>query len=421
MKKILVVGSGGREAAVVDALLRSNGVSEVFVAPGNGWLEGKADVTCVKIGVMEFEKLVEFALEKGVNLAVVASDDPLVGGLVDAFKSAGVRAFGPEKKAAIIEGSKAFSKNLMQRYGIPTAGFSVFESAKSAREFLEKANFPQVIKADGLALGKGVVIAQNFKEAEAALNSLTAKFGEKIVIEEFMEGVEVSVLAFTDGKTIRPMVTAMDHKRIGEGDTGENTGGMGTVAPNPFYTKEVASECMERIFLPTVAAMNAENRTFKGCLFFGLMITKDGAKVVEYNCRFGDPETQVVLPLLKGDFLEILESVVDERLSEVSVEFLPKSACCVVVASGGYPGEFERGFEVELPLVKDGEFLFGAGLKRENGVLKTSGGRVVGCVCVRETLNDAVGGALELAKKVKFSGAYFRRDIGAKALKKEQK
>ncbi len=416
--KIMVIGSGGREHAVIKKLSESPKCEKIYALPGNG---GMADIAeCVPIGATEIEKAVAFAVENGIDYAVVTPDDPLVLGCVDALEAKGIPCFGPRADAAIIEGSKVFSKNLMKKYGIPTAAYETFSDAESASEYLKSAEMPIVIKADGLALGKGVIIAQNLDEALEAVNSIMKdkKFGasgNQIVIEEFMTGPEVSVLSFTDGKTVKPMVSSMDHKRALDNDEGLNTGGMGTVAPNPYYTDDVAEECMEKIFKPTVAAMNAEGRTFKGCLYFGLMITPKGPKVVEYNCRFGDPETQVVLPLLKSDLLEIMLAVTEERLADTPVEFYDKYACCVIMASEGYPVSYKKGFEISADeeIKKD---IFFAGAKLSGGKLLTDGGRVLGITSIGDTLAQAVEASYKKAERIHFDNAYYRRDIGARAL-----
>lgn len=420
--KIMVIGSGGREHAVIKKLKENPEVTEIFALPGNGGMEG--DAVCVNIGAKDIPAQVKFALENGIDYAVVTPDDPLVLGAVDELEKAGIPCFGPNKKAAIIEGSKVFSKNLMKKYGIPTAKYEVFSDPEKALEYIKTAPVPTVVKADGLALGKGVIIAETRREAEDAVKSIMEEkvFGEsgaQIVIEEFLEGPEVSVLSFTDGKTVVPMVSSMDHKRALDGDKGLNTGGMGTVAPNPYYTNEVAKECMEKIFFPTVRAMNKEGRTFKGCLYFGLMITKDGPKVIEYNCRFGDPETQVVLPLLKTDLFDIMRAVTQERLSEVPVEFSPDSAACVIMASNGYPEKYETGFEITLD-EETKKHVFFAGAKKENGVLKTNGGRVLGVTETAKELKSALEKAYEDVQKIAFKNAYYRKDIGARALKAEE-
>lgn len=416
--KILVVGGGGREHAIIKKLKENKNVTEIFALPGNGGIE--KDAVCVGIGAKDIEKIVEFAVENKIDYAVVAPDDPLVLGCVDALEEKGIPCFGPRANAAIIEGSKVFSKNLMKKYGIPTAAYEVFNDMEKALEYLETAPVPTVIKADGLALGKGVIIAEQREQAKQAVVSIMqdkmfGKSGDNIVIEEFLTGPEVSVLAFTDGKTVVPMVSSMDHKRAGDNDTGLNTGGMGTVAPNPYYTKEVAEECMEKIFVPTIEAMNKEGRTFKGCLYFGLMITPDGPKVIEYNCRFGDPETQVVLPLLESDLLTVMTAVTNGTLSETEVKFVDKSACCVIMASKGYPTKYEKGFEITVPKeVEPNVYVAGAELK--DGKLLTNGGRVLGVTAVEDDLKKAVDSAYALVEKISFENAFCRHDIGAKAL-----
>ena len=416
--KILVVGGGGREHAIIKKLKENKDIDTIYALPGNGGIA--ADAECVAIGACELDKIVAFATENAVEFAVVAPDDPLVLGLVDRLEAAGVPCFGPRANAAIIEGSKVFSKNLMKQYGIPTAAYQVFDSAQAALDYLKTAPIPTVIKADGLALGKGVVIAFTREEAENAVTEIMTdkkfgKSGDTIVIEEYLEGPEVSVLAFTDGKTVKPMVSSMDHKRIGDGDKGLNTGGMGTIAPNPFYTDDVAKVCMDTIFLPTINAMNQEGRTFKGCLYFGLMLTKDGPKVIEYNCRFGDPETQVVLPLLESDLFTIMKATAEERLADTEVRFKDAAACCVIMASNGYPLSYEKGYEISIPDEVQGA-VFVAGAKRENGKLLTAGGRVLGVTAVGDTLANAVDAAYEKVDTIHFDNAYFRKDIGAKAL-----
>ena len=416
--KIMVVGGGGREHAIIKKLKENASVTEIFALPGNGGIA--KDATCIGIGATDIDGIVNFAKENAVDYAVVAPDDPLVLGCVDRLEQAGIPCFGPRADAAIIEGSKVFSKNLMKKYNIPTAKYEVFSDMEKALTYLETAPIPTVIKADGLALGKGVIIAFTLEEAKAAVRSMMldkafGKSGDNIVIEEFLEGPEVSVLAFTDGKAVKPMVSSMDHKRIGDNDTGLNTGGMGTVAPNPYYTKEIAERCMNEIFIPTINAMKNEGRTFKGCLYFGLMITKDGPKVIEYNCRFGDPETQVVLPLLESDLLTVMKAVTEEKLSETEVRFSDKSACCVITASKGYPTAYEKGFEITFT-DEALEATFVAGAKEENGKLVTWGGRVTGTTAVADTLSDAVKEAYRLSDGVKFEGAYKRSDIGKRAL-----
>ena len=416
--KIMVVGGGGREHAIIKKLKENKSVETVYALPGNGGIA--QDAICVPIGAKEIDKIVDFAVQNEIDFAVVAPDDPLVLGAVDALEEKGIKCFGPRANAAIIEGSKVFSKNLMKKYGIPTASYEVYSNAEDALEYLKNAPIPTVIKADGLALGKGVVIAMTRNEAYDAVKSIMedkvfGASGNNIVIEEFLTGPEVSVLAFTDGVTLVPMVSSMDHKRALDGDKGLNTGGMGTVAPNPYYTKSIADECMEKIFLPTVAAMNAEGRTFKGCLYFGLMLTPNGPKVIEYNCRFGDPETQVVLPLLDSDLLTIMQAVADERLCEVEVKFSTDAACCVIGASQGYPGKYESGNEITVSGDIDGQ-LYIAGAKIVDGKLVNAGGRVLGLTARAEDLEAAVGKAYAEINKVGFSNMYYRRDIGKRAL-----
>ena len=416
--KLMVVGGGGREHAIIKKLKENKQVEEIFALPGNGGIA--ADATCVDIGAKDIDGIVAFAREQGIDYAVVAPDDPLVLGAVDALEAVGVPCFGPRANAAIIEGSKVFSKNLMKKYGIPTAGYEVFDDAAAALAYLDTAPIPTVIKADGLALGKGVIIAMTREEAKDAVRSMMldkvfGKSGDHIVVEEFLEGPEVSVLAFTDGKTLVPMVSSMDHKRAGDNDTGLNTGGMGTVAPNPYYTEALAAECMEKIFLPTMAAMNAEGRTFKGCLYFGLMLTKNGPRVIEYNCRFGDPETQVVLPLLETDLLTVMQAVTEERLAELPVKFRDGHACCVVMASKGYPQAYEKGFEITIPAaVADTVYVAGAALK--DGKPVTNGGRVLGVTAVADSLGDAISAAYRKVENIHFENAYYRHDIGARAM-----
>ena len=417
--KIMVVGGGGREHAIIKKLKENKSIETIYALPGNGGIA--QDAVCVNIGAKEIDKIVDFALENKIDFAVVAPDDPLVLGAVDALEAKGIKCFGPRANAAIIEGSKVFSKNLMKKYNIPTATYEVFSNAADALEYLKDAPIPTVIKADGLALGKGVVIAMTRDEACDAVKSIMedkvfGASGNNIVIEEFLTGPEVSVLAFTDGKTLVPMVSSMDHKRALDGDMGLNTGGMGTVAPNPYYTNTVADECMERIFLPTMAAMNAEGRRFKGCLYFGLMITPDGPKVIEYNCRFGDPETQVVLPLLDSDLLTIMQAVADEKLCEVPVNFSSDSACCVIGASQGYPGKYESGNEITVSDNIDGQ-LYIAGAKIADGKLVNAGGRVLGVTARADSLEAAITKAYNEITKVNFSNMYYRRDIGQRALK----
>ena len=416
--KIMVVGSGGREHAIIKSLKKNKKVEKIYALPGNGGIA--ADAECVDIGAKDIDAITEFAVKEKIDFAVVAPDDPLVLGAVDALEQKGIKCFGPRKNAAIIEGSKVFSKNLMKKYGIPTASYETFSDIDSALEYLKTAPIPTVIKADGLALGKGVIIAQTREEAEKAVISMMkdkvfGNSGNNVVIEEFLTGPEVSVLSFTDGKTVVPMVSSMDHKRALDGDKGLNTGGMGTIAPNPYYTKSIADECMKKIFLPTINAMNSEGRTFKGCLYFGLMLTKDGPKVIEYNCRFGDPETQVVLPLLKSDLLDIMTAVADERLSEADVEFSDGAAACVVMASDGYPAKYNTGYKITVDSDCDAE-IFSAGTKLVNGDVCTSGGRVLGVCATADNLQAALKKAYENVKKVHFENAYYRTDIGKKAL-----
>ena len=417
--KLMVIGSGGREHAVIKALKKSPKVECIYALPGNGGIA--KDAICVDIGAKDLDGMVKFATENKIDYAVVTPDDPLVLGAVDALNAAGIPCFGPDKKAAIIEGSKVFSKDLMKKYNIPTATYEVFNDPEKAIEYLKVASYPTVIKADGLALGKGVLIENSYGPAVRAVRSMMedkvfGKSGDNIVIEEFLTGPEVSVLAFTDGKTVVPMVSSMDHKRAKDNDEGLNTGGMGTVAPNPYYTADVAKECMETIFLPTMNAMNAEGRTFKGCLYFGLMITPKGPKVIEYNCRFGDPETQVVLPLLESDLLEIMMAVTEERLSEVEVKFSEKSAACVIMASNGYPEKYDKGFEINIP-DDVSEYVYVAGAAEKDGKLVTSGGRVLGVTATAEALPEALKTAYERTEKISFNGAFYRRDIGARAMK----
>ncbi len=417
--KILVIGGGGREHAIIKKIKENPSVTEIFALPGNGGIA--TDATCVPIGAKEIDRIRDFAVEHAVDYAVVAPDDPLVLGCVDLLEEAGIPCFGPRKNAAIIEGSKVFSKNLMKKYGIPTAAYEVFENAEDAYRYLETAPVPTVIKADGLALGKGVIIAMTREEALGAVKTIMldkafGASGNRIVIEEFLEGPEVSVLSFTDGKTVVPMVSSMDHKRAGDGDTGLNTGGMGTVAPNPYYTPEIAEQCMEQIFLPTIRAMSEEGRPFKGCLYFGLMLTKDGPKVIEYNCRFGDPETQVVLPLLESDLLDIMQAVTEERLAEQEVRFRDGHACCVIMASEGYPVSYQKGYPLDIPEeVRDQVYVAGATVK--DGVLVTNGGRVLGCTAVADSLPQAIDDAYALVSQIHFENAFYRHDIGARALR----
>lgn len=418
--KVLVVGGGGREHAIVKKLRENPEITELFVLPGNGGMAQEA--TLVPIGPKEIDKIVAFAVENRVAFAVVAPDDPLVLGCVDALEAKGIPCFGPRKDAAILEGSKIFAKGLMHKYGIPTAAYQVFDKLDGALAYLETAPIPTVVKADGLALGKGVVIAETREEARVAVRAMMADkvFGEsgrRVVIEEFLEGPEVSVLAFTDGITMVPMVSSMDHKRAWDGDQGPNTGGMGAVAPNPYYTEAVARQCMEEIFLPTMSAMNAEGRTFRGCLYFGLMLTRNGPKVIEYNCRFGDPEAQTVLPLLKSDLFTILRAVRDGRLAQVPVEFREGCACCVVLASKGYPKQYESGCPLAFPADREDLKIFVAGAREQDGVLVSAGGRVLGITAMADTLADAVEKAYAAVDQVAFRNGFCRRDIGARALR----
>ena len=420
--KLLVVGGGGREHAIIKKLKENKEIEKIYALPGNGGIA--ADAECVGIGATDIENIVKFAVENSIDYAVVAPDDPLVLGCVDALEEKGVPCFGPRSNAAIIEGSKVFSKNLMKKYGIPTAAYEVFSDAEEALEYIETAPIPTVIKADGLALGKGVIIATTREEAEEAVISIMkdkkfGKSGNSIVVEEFLEGPEVSVLSFTDGKVVKPMISSMDHKRAGDNDTGLNTGGMGTVAPNPYYTDAVAKECMEKIFLPTINAMNAEGRTFKGCLYFGLMITKDGPKVIEYNCRFGDPETQVVLPLLISDLFTIMKATTDGTLAETEVAFDNKNAACVIMASEGYPVSYEKGYEITIPTAI-APCVFVAGAVEKDGKLLTSGGRVLGVTAIADTLQEAIDSSYKMVEQIHFDNAFYRHDIGQRALKAKE-
>lgn len=420
---ILVVGGGGREHALVMKLAESKKTDKIYCAPGNGGISRYAE--CRPVKATDIDGMVNLAKEIKADLVVVAPDDPLVLGMVDALNAEGFRTFGPDKAAAIIEGSKVFSKNLMKKYNIPTAKYEVFSSAEKAIEYIKSENtFPTVVKADGLALGKGVIIAQNMEEATDAVRSIMEDkiFGESganVVIEEFLTGPEVSVLCFTDGKTIKPMVSSMDHKRALDGDNGLNTGGMGTVSPNPYYTAEVAEECMKTIFRPTIDAMVKENRKFKGCLYFGLMVTPNGVKVIEYNCRFGDPETQVVLPVLDTDIVDIMEAIYDERLDEIDIKWKNEACACVVMASGGYPKKYTTGLEIS-GLDKNGQvenaFVYHAGTRFEDNKFLTAGGRVLGVTATGENLEKALEKAYEAVGKINFENAHYRKDIGKKAL-----
>lgn len=419
--KILMVGGGGREHALIRKLLESEKVEKVYCAPGNGGIS--CDAECFSVGATDIDGMVSLAKELKVDCVFVAPDDPLAAGMVDVMEKEGIRAFGPRANAAIIESSKVFSKNLMKKYSIPTAGYEVFENSKDALSYIKEQNkYPVVVKADGLALGKGVIIAQNEAEAEDAVHTIMddKKFGasgNKVVIEEFITGPEVSVLAFTDGKCVKPMVSSMDHKRAYDGDKGPNTGGMGTISPNPYYTPEIADRCMKEIFLPTIEAMNKEGRTFKGCLYFGLMLTADGPKVIEYNARFGDPETQVVLPRLKTPLCDIVDAVIDENLSDLDIQWSDEACACVVMASGGYPGSYPKGIEIK-GLDSDGQVegacVFHAGTALENGVFKTAGGRVLGVTALGTDLKEALKKAYAAVEKITFEGAHYRTDIGNK-------
>lgn len=417
--KIMVIGGGGREDAIIKKILENKNIEKIYALPGNGGIMGEA--TCVDIGAEEIYKARDFAVKEKIDFAIVAPDDPLAMGAVDILEEAGIKCFGPDKSAAEIESSKVFAKNLMKKYNIPTAEYEVFSEIDSAMEYVKTCKIPIVIKADGLAKGKGVIIAMDRDSAISAIKEIMQdkKFGDsgnEIVVEEFLEGPEVSVLSFTDGKTIVPMISSMDHKRANDGDKGPNTGGMGCIAPNPFYTEEIAKRCLDEIFIPTIDAMNKEGRTFKGCLYFGLMITEDGPKVIEYNCRFGDPETQVVLPLLESDLLEIMIAVREGKLSEDIVKFSKKSACCVVMASGGYPNEYEKGYEIKIGKISDNSIVYIAGAKRKGDKLITNGGRVLGLTAIDDTLEGAVSDAYDNIEKISFKKAYYRKDIGSKAL-----
>lgn len=421
--KVLVVGSGGREHAVIRALSKNKSIDEIVCAPGNGGIASLA--TCVNITATDVDGMVDYAKNNGVDFCVVTPDDPLALGMVDAMEAAGIPSFGPNKKAAQIEASKVFAKGLMKKYGIPTAAYEVFTDPADVLAWLQKRNtWPAVIKADGLALGKGVLIAQNEEEAKAAVRELMVdkKFGasgNEVVVEEFMEGPEVSVLSFTDGHVIVPMVSSMDHKRADDGDKGLNTGGMGTIAPSPVYTPEIAKECMEKIFVPTMHAMNKEGRTFKGVLYFGLMLTKDGPKVVEYNCRFGDPETQVVLPLLKSDLFTIMRAVHDEKLADLDIEWSDEAAACIMEASGGYPESYKKGYEIH-GLDENGQhpgvYVYHSGTKKENGKFYTNGGRVLGIMATGSDLKEALAKAYAAVDEIGFENMHYRHDIGRKVL-----
>ena len=416
---LLVIGGGGREHAIIKALKQNPAVETIYCLPGNGGIA--ADAVCVDIGAKDIPAQVEFAKAHHIDYAVVAPDDPLALGAVDALTAAGIPCFGPDAKAAVIESSKAFSKDLMKKYGIPTAAYEIFTDPETAYAYLDNSPVPVVIKADGLALGTGVIIAETHEEAREAVRSMMedkvfGDSGSRVVIEEFLTGPEVSVLAFTDGETVKPMVSSMDHKRVGDGDVGLNTGGMGTIAPNPYYTAEVAEECMQSIFLPTIRAMKAEGRPFKGCLYFGLMITPNGPRVIEYNCRFGDPETQVVLPLLKSDLLTVMQATTNGTLAETPVEFNCGAACCVVVASGGYPSSYGKGYPITMSEEAAAHTYVAGARLTEEGTLVTSGGRVLGVTATADTLPEAIQEAYRLTGEIRFEHAYCRRDIGKKAL-----
>ena len=420
--KVLVVGSGGREHAIIKKIKENKNVETIYAYPGNGGM--KDDAVLVAGSATDIEGVVSFSKENKVDYVVVTPDDPLVLGMVDALEAEGIPCFGPKKNAAIIEGSKVFSKNLMKKYGIPTAAYEVFDDINKALKYVETCPIPTVVKADGLALGKGVVIAMTRDEAKEAVISAMSDHrfgasGDHTVIEEFLEGPEVSVLAFTDGKTLKPMVSSMDHKRALDNDEGLNTGGMGTIAPNPYYTKEIAKVCMEKIFLPTIEAMNKEGRTFKGCLYFGLMLTKDGPKVIEYNCRFGDPETQVVLPLLESDLLTIMMATTNGTLDKTEVKWSDKSACCVIMASKGYPAHYEKGFEITCEDSVKNDIYF-AGAKLDGDKLLTNGGRVLGVTSIGECLENVIKASYEKVSKIHFDNSFYRHDIGARALKAKE-
>lgn len=416
--KVLIVGSGGREHAIAASVAKSPKVDKIYCAPGNAGIEGLAE--CIPVGAMEFDKITAFAKEKDIDLTIVGMDDPLVGGLVDQLESAGLRAFGPRKNAAILEGSKAFSKDLMKKYHIPTAEYETFDDPKAAEAYLENADFPVVLKADGLALGKGVLICQDLEEAKEGVKSimLDKKFGSagnKMVIEEFMTGREVSVLSFVDGKTIKTMTSAQDHKRALDGDEGPNTGGMGTFSPSPFYTEEVDEFCKKYIYQPTVDAMAAEGREFKGVIFFGLMLTKNGPKVLEYNARFGDPEAQVVLPRMKNDIIDVVQACIDGKLDEIDLQFEDNAAVCVVLASEGYPVKYEKGYVIrglENFEGKEGYYCFHAGTKKTEEGIVTNGGRVLGITAKGRDLKEARSNAYQATQWVAFENKYMRNDIG---------
>jgi len=420
--KILVVGGGGREHAIIKKLKENKDIETIFALPGNGGIA--KDAVCTGIGATDIPAIVDFAVNNAIDYAVVAPDDPLALGCVDRLNEKGIPCFGPTAAAAKIEASKAFSKQLMEKYNIPTAKCAIFSEMEKALEYVATCPIPTVVKADGLALGKGVIIAMTREEAVEAVkgmmgNKMFGESGSTVVIEEFLEGPEITVLSFTDGTTVVPMVSSMDHKRAHDNDEGLNTGGMGAIAPNPYYTKDIADECMEKIFLPTIRAMKAEGREFRGCLYFGLMLTKDGPKVIEYNSRFGDPETQIVLPLLESDLYTVMRACTDGTLAQTEVKFAEdRHCCCVVIASKGYPEHYEKGFPIELPEEGEGEWVYVAGAKKaDDGSLLSSGGRVLGMSATGATLEEAIAHAYELAGKVKFENGFMRHDIGARALK----
>ncbi|NLP29506.1 MAG: phosphoribosylamine--glycine ligase [Clostridiales bacterium] len=419
---ILVVGGGGREHAIIKKLRENPNVKNIYALPGNGGISYEA--TLINISPLDLDSIINYVSENTIDFAVIAPDDPLVLGLTDRLLEKGIPTFGPTKKAAIIEGSKVFSKQLMKKYNIPTADYEIFDNPKDAINYIkEKNRFPIVVKADGLALGKGVLISQNLEEAQEAVNSIMVErafgdSGKRVVIEEFLQGPEVTVLAFTDSKTIVPMVSSMDHKRALDGDLGLNTGGMGVIAPNPYYTDDIARRCQEEIFIPTINAMNNEDRPFKGCLYFGLMLTEEGPKVIEYNCRFGDPEAQVVLPLLESDLLDIMQAVYEERLNEVEVKFKDSAACCLIAASGGYPKDYKKGYKITglSDAISTGALIYHAGTKIVDNELVTSGGRVLGVTAIKPTLEDAVSHAYKAMEKIHFENMHYRKDIGKRAL-----
>lgn len=418
--KILVIGGGGREHALVWKISQSPLVEKIYCAPGNGGISALAE--CVPIKAMDIEGIVSFASKQGMDMVMVAPDDPLAAGMVDALQEAGIRAFGPRKNAAVLESSKVFSKEFMKKYALPTARYEVFDNSEHAIEYLRHQDYPIVVKADGLALGKGVVIAQGFDQAQEAVNDMMSdrifgSAGDRVVVEEFLKGPEVTVLAFTDGKTIVPMVSSQDHKRAYDRDEGPNTGGMGTFSPSRIYTPEIADFCMKHIYRPTVEAMNKEGRKFKGVLYFGLMITEEGPKVLEYNARFGDPETQVIMPRLKTDIVEIFDAIIDERLESVKIEWYDNAAVCVILASGGYPGKYVTGYEISGldEAEKDPEVVvFHAGTRCENGKHYTTGGRVIGVTAVGASLDASIKKAYQAAEKISFNDVHYRKDIGIK-------